>query len=91
MENSIDAGADQIFVTVNEGGKALISVLDNGAGMSEEDARNSVLRHATSKLKTEEDMIKLAQSIAEECLRDQRVARVEVTVEKPGEVETTSS
>ena len=56
VENSIDAGADQIFVTVNEGGKALISVLDNGAGMSEEDARNSVLRHATSKLKTEEDL-----------------------------------
>ena len=56
VENSIDAGSDQIFITVNEGGKALISVLDNGTGMSEEDARNSVLRHATSKLKTEEDL-----------------------------------
>lgn len=56
VENSIDAGADQVFVTIKNGGKDLISVLDNGSGMSEKNARLAVERHATSKIYAEEDL-----------------------------------
>ena len=56
MENSIDAGADQIFVTIDQGGKDYISVLDNGDGMSAKDAQLSVERHATSKIATPKDL-----------------------------------
>lgn len=56
IENSIDAGADQILITCKNGGKDLISVLDNGAGMSEEDARLAIERHATSKIYSEDQL-----------------------------------
>lgn len=51
IENSIDAGADNISIEVKDGGRSYIKVADNGSGMSKEDARLSILRHATSKLK----------------------------------------
>ena len=50
VENAIDAEADQIDVTLREGGKSLISVVDNGHGMSADDLLIAVERHATSKL-----------------------------------------
>lgn len=50
VENALDAGADQIIIDVVDGGRTLISVIDNGKGMSKEDLGNSILRHATSKL-----------------------------------------
>ena len=50
VENSLDAGADQIIVDVVDGGRTMISVIDNGRGMAKEDLANCVLRHATSKL-----------------------------------------
>ncbi len=56
MENSIDAGATHIQVIVKEAGKALIQVIDNGKGMSETDARMSLERHATSKIRKAEDL-----------------------------------
>ena len=56
MENSIAAGADQIFVTIKNGGKDLISVLDNGRGMAMDDAQLAIERHATSKISTTEDL-----------------------------------
>ncbi len=60
VENSIDSGATQIQVTLKNGGKDLISVLDNGCGMSETDARFAVERHATSKIYEEEDLFQIA-------------------------------
>jgi len=56
MENSIDAGASTIKVIVKEAGKSLLQIIDDGAGMSETDARMSLERHATSKIRTAEDL-----------------------------------
>lgn len=56
VENSIDAGATTITVTIADGGVSLIRVADNGSGMSEEDAQICFLRHATSKIRTGEDL-----------------------------------
>src|SRR5215475_5220192 len=56
IENSIDAGAKQIEVTVESGGRRLIRVSDNGEGMSRDDAILAFERHATSKIKTEDDL-----------------------------------
>ncbi|MBP5707628.1 MAG: DNA mismatch repair endonuclease MutL [Alphaproteobacteria bacterium] len=50
VENALDAGADQIVIDVIDGGRTLISVIDNGSGMSREDLANAIKRHATSKL-----------------------------------------
>lgn len=59
MENSIDAGATSIRLIVKEAGKTLIHVTDNGLGMSETDARMSLERHATSKIRKAEDLFSL--------------------------------
>ncbi len=56
VENSIDAGAKRIEIEIQNGGKALIRVTDDGAGMNREDATLSVRRHATSKLSTSDDL-----------------------------------
>lgn len=50
IENALDAGANQIIIDVVDGGRTMISVIDNGRGMTREDLANCVLRHATSKL-----------------------------------------
>lgn len=59
VENSLDAGADKIEVTIFAGGTEYIRVTDNGCGMSEADAKMAVLRHATSKLTKAEDLLSL--------------------------------
>src|SRR5690606_34500200 len=59
LENSIDAGAKNIRVFIKEAGKILIKVVDDGVGMSVTDARLSFERHATSKIKTADDLFKL--------------------------------
>jgi DNA mismatch repair protein MutL len=56
IENSIDAGAKRIEVAVESGGRRLIRVSDDGEGMSRDDAILSFERHATSKIKTAEDL-----------------------------------
>ena len=59
IENSVDAGADSIQLIVKDAGRSLIQVVDNGKGMSETDARMAFERHATSKIKTAEDLFSL--------------------------------
>ncbi len=59
MENAVDAGADDIKLIVNDAGKALIQVIDNGRGMSETDARMAFERHATSKIRNIEDLFRI--------------------------------
>ena len=56
LENAVDAGATEIKLFVNDAGKALIQVIDNGQGMSETDARMCFERHATSKITNIEDL-----------------------------------
>lgn len=56
LENAVDAGATQIRLIVREAGKTLIQVIDNGCGMSETDARMCFERHATSKIRTSQDL-----------------------------------
>jgi DNA mismatch repair protein MutL len=56
VENSVDAGGKNIVVIIKDSGKTLIQVIDDGAGMSETDARLSFERHATSKITTAQDL-----------------------------------
>lgn len=60
LENAVDAGATQIQLLVNDAGKALIQVIDNGKGMSPEDASIAFERHATSKIKQIEDLFRIS-------------------------------
>ena len=60
LENAVDAGATQITVEIRDGGMTFIRVTDNGCGMQPEDARTAFLRHATSKLRTAEDLSAIA-------------------------------
>ena len=57
MENALDAGADHVSVVVRDAGKTLIQVIDNGSGMSPDDAVVCFERHATSKIATKEDLM----------------------------------
>src|SRR6185503_13620514 len=59
IENAIDAGATTIDVVLENGGKTLIEVRDNGCGMSHEDARLSIERHATSKIRDFTDLTRV--------------------------------
>lgn len=56
LENAVDAGATEIKLFVNDAGKALLQVVDNGHGMSETDARMAFERHATSKIRSIDDL-----------------------------------
>ncbi len=59
LENAVDAGATEISLFVNDAGKALVQVIDNGKGMSETDARMAFERHATSKISNIEDLFRI--------------------------------
>jgi len=59
VENSLDAGATRIKISVKRGGKDLIQISDNGCGIEPEDIEKSVMRHATSKLRNVDDLLRL--------------------------------
>ena len=56
LENAVDAGATKVTVEIRDGGMTFLRVTDNGCGMLPEDAKTAFLRHATSKLRTAEDL-----------------------------------
>ena len=56
LENAVDAGATSVTAEIRNGGMTFLRVTDNGCGMQPEDARTAFLRHATSKLRTAEDL-----------------------------------
>jgi DNA mismatch repair protein MutL len=59
MENAVDAGATEVQLIINDAGKALIQVVDNGKGMSDTDARMAFERHATSKIANIDDLFRI--------------------------------
>lgn len=91
MENSIDSGATEISVYIEEGGRNLIKIIDNGCGMSPEDVPTAFLRHATSKLSTEKDLENIhTMGFRGEALPSiASVARVTVRTKQKGEVSGT--
>ena len=56
LENAVDAGATHVTIEIRDGGMTFIRVTDDGCGMAPEDARTAFLRHATSKLRTADDL-----------------------------------
>lgn len=56
LENAVDAGATKVTLEIRDGGMTFLRVTDNGCGMTAQDARTAFLRHATSKLRTAEDL-----------------------------------
>ena len=56
LENAVDAGASKVTVEIRNGGMTFLRVTDNGCGMTPEDTRTAFLRHATSKLRSAEDL-----------------------------------
>ncbi|MBS1737472.1 MAG: DNA mismatch repair endonuclease MutL [Bacteroidetes bacterium] len=88
LENAVDAGATEIQLFVNDAGKALVQVIDNGKGMSETDARMCFERHATSKIKNIDDLfhIKTMGFRGEALASIAGVAQVEIKTKKAGEI-----
>lgn len=88
LENAVDAGATEIKLFVNDAGKALIQVIDNGQGMSETDARMCFERHATSKIKNIEDLfhIKTMGFRGEALASIAGVAQVELKTKKAEDI-----
>ncbi len=60
LENALDAGATRIRIEIEAGGRRLISLTDNGCGMSRDDAMLAFERHATSKIRSSDDLLSIA-------------------------------
>ena len=87
LENAIDAKSTVIQLVVKDSGKTLIQVIDNGTGMSPTDARLSFERHATSKIKSAEDLFNLnTKGFRGEALASiAAVAQVELKTKRPAD------
>ncbi len=60
VENAIDAGANAITIEIKEGGISLIRITDNGSGIARDDVKTAFVRHATSKIKSIEDLLSVS-------------------------------
>ena len=85
LENAVDAGSSEIKLILQDSGKALVQVIDNGSGMSETDARMSFERHATSKIQTIDDLFHIrTMGFRGEALASiAAVAQVELKTKRP--------
>ncbi|NND87960.1 MAG: DNA mismatch repair endonuclease MutL [Flavobacteriaceae bacterium] len=85
LENAIDANATEITLVVKDAGKSLVQVIDNGKGMSVTDARLSFERHATSKIRTADDLFQLhTKGFRGEALASiAAIAHVEMKTKRP--------
>lgn len=92
MENSIDAGATQITVEIQNGGLSFLRVTDNGCGMAPEDAQTAFLRHATSKIRTQEDLTAIGTLgfRGEALAATAAVSHIDLLTKVPGTVAGTS-
>ncbi len=86
VENAIDAGASAIVVEIQQGGMGLIRVTDNGCGIAPEELPTAFLRHATSKLRCEEDLGKIGTLgfRGEALAAISAVSRVDILTRRPG-------
>ncbi len=85
LENSIDAGAEEVKLLIKDAGKTLVQIIDNGSGMSVTDARMSFERHATSKIRQSDDLfaIKTMGFRGEALASIAAVAQVEMKTRRP--------
>ena len=92
LENAVDAGASQITLEIRDGGMTFLRVTDNGCGMSSEDVKTAFLRHATSKLKTAEDLAAIVTMgfRGEALAAVASVSRIDVMTKTPGAISGTS-
>ena len=92
MENAIDAGASEVKLIVQDAGKSLVQVIDNGRGMSVLDARMAFERHATSKIRNIEDLFRIrTMGFRGEALASiAAVAQVELKTKRPVDENGTS-
>ena len=92
LENAVDAGASKITIEIKDGGMTYLRITDNGCGMSAEDARTAFLRHATSKLRTAEDLSAIGTMgfRGEALAAIASVSRIELMTKTPGALSGTS-
>ena len=92
LENAVDAGASQVTVEIRDGGMTFLRVTDNGCGMSAEDARTAFLRHATSKLRTADDLAAITTMgfRGEALAAIASVSRIDLLTKTPGSIAGTS-
>ena len=92
LENAVDAGASQVTVEIRDGGMTFLRVTDNGCGMSPEDARTAFLRHATSKLRSAEDLAAISTMgfRGEALAAIASVSRIDLLTKTPGSISGTS-
>ena len=92
LENAVDAGATKITVEIRNGGMTFLRLTDNGCGMEREDARTAFLRHATSKLRTAEDLAAISTCgfRGEALAAIASVSRIDLMTKTPGSISGTS-
>ena len=92
VENAIDAGSSAVVVEIRRGGMSLIRVTDNGCGIAPEELPTAFLRHATSKLRTEEDLGRIGTLgfRGEALAAISAVSRVDIVTCRPGAAEGAS-
>ena len=92
LENAVDAGASQVTVEIRDGGMTFLRITDNGCGMSPEDARTAFLRHATSKLRSAEDLAAISTMgfRGEALAAIASVSRIDLLTKTPGSLFGTS-
>ena len=92
LENAVDAGASKITIEIKDGGMTYLRITDNGCGMTAQDARTAFLRHATSKLRTAEDLSAIGTMgfRGEALAAIASVSRIEIMTKTPGALSGTS-
>ena len=92
LENAVDAGASKVTIELRDGGMTFLRVTDNGCGMVAEDARTAFLRHATSKLRTAEDLAAISTCgfRGEALAAIASVSRIDLLTKTPSAIEGVS-
>ena len=92
LENAVDAGASKVTIEICDGGMTFLRVTDNGCGMAPEDTRTAFLRHATSKLRTADDLAAISTMgfRGEALAAIASVSRIDIMTKTPGSLCGTS-